>query len=617
MRTVLVLVAILLFKPIKGESFHLNTDPKFGISYLGRTVSFFEEDGLVKARMHVEIEVEALSNINFDYQHVVFLDSYSRIEKAKRNKKKYAPSISDFVQDGIFYNDLKVAQFVVKVENSNKMILRYDKIFEDYKMLDLVFFHDFSSPVDFSEVTIEIPNWLNASVKEFNFDNYSIEKSQSKNDKTQTLHYTVKDLKMPDRFDSSPSRGKIFPHLMFILNSSNNAKTDQKLMAGLDDLYSWYYSLVSKVDNDQKVLKSYLDKIVNPNDSDIDKIKSIYYWIQDNIKYIAFEYGIMGFMPESCQDVVSQKYGDCKGMANLMKQMLIMSGFDARLCWLGTNDVAYSYDTPTVYADNHMICMVELNGDRIFLDGTQKYSGLHNFSQGIQGRQVLIENGEKFILDEIPSLGPENIVFENNVNLKLDGDVLSGNGNSHMTGNQVTNYLRTVNSQNDYDSEEILGFFLSFDPKNVVCEIDFDNHDFDRDQDVNFAYNIKLKNRVTDIGSEIYFNPEIRFDYSSFSLEEDRNVDFELGDKKNIVFETTIQKPTDFAVSYIPKDISYDSETATFDLSFEENEESIIYKKNITIKNSVLPLEEFEKWNLFIKQLSEFYNDQVILTKKQ
>ena len=66
----------------------------------------------------------------------------------------------------------------------------------------------------------------------------------------------------------------------------------------------------------------------------------MFYWVQDNIRYIAFENGIMGFKPDAAQNVLNKKYGDCKGKANLLKEMLKLAGYDARLTWIGTSDLA-------------------------------------------------------------------------------------------------------------------------------------------------------------------------------------------------------------------------------------------------------------------------------------
>lgn len=83
--------------------------------------------------------------------------------------------------------------------------------------------------------------------------------------------------------------------------------------------------------NEPEKLRPALAKIIANNTNDVDKIKAIYYWVQDKIRYIAYEDGYSGYIPASAQEVLANKYGDCKGMANLLTELLKLAGYDARL----------------------------------------------------------------------------------------------------------------------------------------------------------------------------------------------------------------------------------------------------------------------------------------------
>ena len=84
-------------------------------------------------------------------------------------------------------------------------------------------------------------------------------------------------------------------------------------------------------------------------------------------------------------------------MAHLTKELLKALGFDARLCWIGTNHIAYDYSTPSIAVDNHMICALLYQGKTYFLDATENYIGFNEYAERIQSRQVLIEDGDKYI----------------------------------------------------------------------------------------------------------------------------------------------------------------------------------------------------------------------------
>ena len=104
---------------------------------------------------------------------------------------------------------------------------------------------------------------------------------------------------------NSPTYKKIFPHIVPIITSYKTKNNTVALANEVDDLYKWYYSLVKNINKDapdEELVAVVNDLTVNkPND--FEKVKAIYYWAQKNIKYIAFEYALGGFIPRQANDV--------------------------------------------------------------------------------------------------------------------------------------------------------------------------------------------------------------------------------------------------------------------------------------------------------------------------
>jgi hypothetical protein len=50
--------------------------------------------------------------------------------------------------------------------------------------------------------------------------------------------------------------------------------------------------------------------------------------VQDNIRYIAFEDGIMGFKPDAAQNVFNKNMGIAREKANLLKEMLKQARYE-------------------------------------------------------------------------------------------------------------------------------------------------------------------------------------------------------------------------------------------------------------------------------------------------
>ena len=54
----------------------------------------------------------------------------------------------------------------------------------------------------------------------------------------------------------------------------------------------------SQIGNETTTIKTKAEEITKGITGDVEKVKALYQWMQDNIRYIAYEDGIAGFKPE-------------------------------------------------------------------------------------------------------------------------------------------------------------------------------------------------------------------------------------------------------------------------------------------------------------------------------
>lgn len=267
----------------------------------------------------------------------------------------------------------------------------YTKHITDVKYFTRIYFTDIF-PVINKKITFQVPDFVEVELKEFNFKGFNIQKKQSRNEreKTTIYEYTVTDL-MPSGEERIKGSSHVYPHILVLTKSYTQDGSKTTLLSNTDELYRWYSSLTKGVEGNTNELKPLVDKLMAGKNSDNEKVKAIYYWVQDNIRYIAFEDGLAGFRPAKADEVYKNKYGNCKGMANLVKNMLKVAGYDARLTWIGTSRIAYDYSTPSLSVDNHMICTLLLGNKQYFLDPTEKYCPLDDYAERIQGRPVILK----------------------------------------------------------------------------------------------------------------------------------------------------------------------------------------------------------------------------------
>ena len=360
----------------------------------------------VKAKVSSETVLVPVKDY-IKYEDGLFYNDEMSVENIKvlnaDNKEVTVQKLcGDYSDENIFHSDAKLCVLKFSLAEKGKPFnYTYQENYHDIKYLTSFYFLQ-RYPVVERVVQFNIPSWLELDLREFNFAGNAIQKTSTKEGDITKVVFTISNTQAYKSEPNSPNHAISYPHIICVAKAFTEAGKRTVLFENVKDLYSWYSSVCSEIGNNADAVKAKVTELTANKKTDIEKVESIFYWVQDNIRYIAFENGIMGFKPDAAQNVFKNKYGDCKGKANLLKTMLTVAGFDARLTWIGTSDLPYDYSLPSLAVDNHMICTLILNGKKYFLDGTEEYIALSDYAQRIQGKQVLIEDGKSHIIDRIP-----------------------------------------------------------------------------------------------------------------------------------------------------------------------------------------------------------------------
>ncbi|MCK7590637.1 transglutaminase-like domain-containing protein [Subsaxibacter sp. CAU 1640] len=557
-----------------------------------------------------------------DIQMYSFYDGESTIGVFDINYKNGKPT-SFYLKDeaykssDLFHNDARVKYTHVDFPlKGYRYLTELRKHYKDIKYFTKLYFNS-EYPTVKRTISIEIPEWLDVELKEMNFEGYSIKKNVTTDSKSKAKTFTFTMENVPAMFDESNAPGPtyIYPHILILAKSYTYNDAVQPIFNSTQDLYNWYKSLVDELENDNSAFKDKVTELTSSAKSDEEKIKNIYYWVQDNIRYIAFEDGIAGFKPDEASNVYNKKYGDCKGMANLTKQMLVEAGFDARLTWIGTKHIAYDYSTPNLSVDNHMICTLFKDGQAIFLDGTEKFNAYGEYADRIQGKQVMIEDGDKFILKNVPThdaqFNKENI----NYTLKLSEESISGKVDKTYRGESRSSLLYYFNTLKNDKKDEFLEYYLNKGNSNIKVSGINTTDLLDRDANIDISYDINIKNAVSSFDDLIYVDLDIDKELSGYELEK-RKTDYMFSSKKDLESNLRLEIPIGYKVSHLPENISVKSKNYDMSVAFSKEGNAIVYKKRFKIKNAQIETADFEEWNGFIKKLNTLYNEQIILTKE-
>ena len=548
-------------------------------------------------------------------------DDYTSIDELTiyidgKLSRKITPDYSYFPVNDEFYTDARICYFSLPLEkkNSQSQVVIKKTITDPRYFMSIYFNEDYY--LEKKQVSLKVPNWMKLELREYNFPAESIIKKEEQKDNATIYTYMLQNIPVKELPANAPGYTYVYPHLLILSQSARpDGMPPVTYFQTLQNLYDWSYSLVKQINNDPSSFKEAVQDIVKNKLTDEQKIQAVYQWVQANIRYIAFEDAIAAFKPESAQEVYRKKYGDCKGMANLTKEMLKVLGYDARLCWLGTNHIVYDHSTPSLVVNNHMICALLLNGKFIFLDATEKYIGFEEYAERIQGRQVLIEDGEHYIQENVPVVPvTQNTVTGKRV-LKIGADNISGTISLNYKG-QSKEYLHfKINSIASQKRETAIQQYLSGNNANYkIQDLTVTGLD-DWNKDITIQYHLQYNNAISEFGDEKYINVDLRNELADMKIDTLRQVDFWLPYKYHFRDTTELILPDGYTIEQFPKSIYIKNDSWLFNLRYMLSDRKIICTKEIMIMTSIIKKQQFSSWNADVAALNSFYKTQIVLKK--
>ncbi len=177
------------------------------------------------------------------------------------------------------------------------------------------------------------------------------------------------------------------------------------------------------------------------NAEGLEAARKLYNWVAQNIRYVALELGIGGYVPQSAEEVLNQRYGDCKGYVTLLQALLKAKGIESEpvLVYLGEDYGLFPAPTPEQF--NHAI--LYLPEFDLYLDPTIRYAPFGVLVLADLSKPV-VHAGERPRLAKTPSGDPERDRYQEEQEYLLDASgTLSGKGTMRLFG-YVDAQMRTI-----------------------------------------------------------------------------------------------------------------------------------------------------------------------------
>lgn len=535
-------------------------------------------------------------------------------------KGKYRSSkVDDFKEvsvagEDIFYDDSKSLNFqLTGLQRGSRTIIDAKYQIMDPHMIPSLPVPPYM-PVEKCILEISYPTGMDIGITELNFPadkNYT----ETVKGKKTTRTYTFNEIKGTDFEGDGPDWRYFTPEVHVRLRDYKDKAGNVPVLRNVDDLHSWYCSFIAQSLEDFSDFKNLSDSIVAGATTSRQKAEKLYIWVQKNIRYIAIEDGYMGYIPQKASLVCHNRYGDCKGMSNLLYYLMKAQGLNACHAWIGTRGLPYSYSeisSPSV--TNHMIVCYKENGENLFLDPTHSNLAFGLPSPFIQEKEAMVTNDcLSYEIIKVPLVEAARNEVNDSVWVKLNGTSLEGRGKAVLTGHMRMSFLDRINPQDPKAFLEYCRVYFSKGNNKFMMDTIWVENTNNPNSPLVFYYKFHNPEYVLQLNGESYLNLNLDRESIPEKIKKDRTQPIEYKFTSSMINTVIFEIPANLKVEEIPENFAMNFKGLDYKHSYTKTATQII-KRAQTDRNtlSVKPT-EFENWNKFSKASISQSGNQIVL----
>lgn len=180
-----------------------------------------------------------------------------------------------------------------------------------------------------------------------------------------------------------------------------------------EELSAWQHSLMDGRDQLTPELEAQIKALVKDTDSDYEKVRKLYAYLGENMRYVSIQLGIGGLQPMKATETARLGFGDCKALSFYLKVMLQLVGIESEYVVISTSNNRLYADYPNVQQMNHVILKVPLKERTLWLECTNPFLPFGYIHGDIAGHDALIVRPQKGGLERLPDYA-DSLHMQNN-----------------------------------------------------------------------------------------------------------------------------------------------------------------------------------------------------------
>ncbi len=382
-----------------------------------------------------------------------------------------------------------------------------------------------------------------------------------------------------------------------------------------EQIHKWWYNLYKDKIVATPLIKKTVKEIIGQSKDPCEILEKIFQFCAQKIRYVAVEYGRAGYEPHKAEDILTNKYGDCKDQSILLVSLLRAAGIEAYPVLIPTRELLPLRKDEPCIVFNHCIVYARLNKGEFFLDPTMETANIHTLPFPDQDRLCAVFFDDKCELLKTPLA--EGNVLEVEMNIKPQGKLFKvrrkiicrGLFSPHQryfvnyTHPQILKNTLLKKAKTFLPDASLLGFKIENrdDPVlPLVITYDFQGEDSFK----NYA-DLYVQRRLAqaELSEELISQSQRRYPLN-------------LGFPYVLKARTQLEIPQGFKTYYLPQKERLVSPWIEYERSCQKRRSSILFEEKMKIKKTQVDLEDYQKFKKFYEELLSQVHTSIVFLKK-
>lgn len=395
----------------------------------------------------------------------------------------------------------------------------------------------------------------------------------------------------------SPSKFCMYNHCGDMSTWENFGKWQQELLKGRNNL-------------PQKTIDK-IHELTSGISDNREKVKRIYEYMQSSTHYVSIQLGIGGWQPMQAESVAKTGFGDCKALSNYMKAMLEVVDIPSYYIVISMHKKRFFNDYPSFGQANHVILMVPLEKDSVWLECTSQIIPFGYIHNSIVGHDALAVGKDKSFFCTLPSYPASSNQELNRIDIRLDGN---GTADMQVHSNRkmgdYENVLFKLRGLSAKEENDFLAGELKVHKPKIT---NFKKEEIRSEHpEMNLSYSVNCEDYASQTGSRMFIplNPA-RTPLRGFLSGSTRRFDIVL---QSGIFQSdtiSIHIPTGYVLEQRPKTGDVASEYGSFTNSMVQEDGVLRYIQTLVVNPGRYPASQFEDMKEFFARIDAFQEGKV------